>query len=284
VLRAEEGPIYELSNYDNFPEWIRLKDRKLLQSRNTNDITIVNAVVAKDGYGEYHIIQETIDAAPKDIAMQWVIRIKAGVYNEYVEVPKSVKNLVILGDGVDQSVVGYYVTTFATATMAVLGEHFIGRDFTVRWRSRSRAISAHSGDVLSRGTKTHSTLTATGNFIRAAGSSAQWISFSAMLPPSFSPALYWLVHHSLSNKTPSQPKVGPPAPKNTGLSFQNCVVDAASELKNLQNQTVNCYLGRPWNEFSRTVFLMSTLTNGINPEGWLPWNGALFLNTVFYGE
>lgn len=109
-----------MSNYDNFPEWIRLKDRKLLQSRNTNDITIVNAVVAKDGYGEYHIIQETIDAAPKDIAMQWVIRIKAGVYNEYVEVPKSVKNLVILGDGVDQSVVGYYVTTFATATMGKL--------------------------------------------------------------------------------------------------------------------------------------------------------------------
>lgn len=72
--------------------------------------------------------------------------------------------------------------------------------------------------------------------------------------------------------------------QNTGLSIQNCVVDAAPELKNYVGSAVMSYLGRPWKEFSRTVFLTSSVTGVVAPEGWLPWNGDFALATLFYGE
>lgn len=102
--------------------WISMR-RKLMQS--TNNLTLVNAVVAKDGTGQYVSVQAAIDAAPQENAKKWVIYVKQGVYSEHVEVPKSVKNLVVFGDGIgktvitgDKSVVGSNVTTFATATMS----------------------------------------------------------------------------------------------------------------------------------------------------------------------
>lgn len=71
--------------------------------------------------------------------------------------------------------------------------------------------------------------------------------------------------------------------QNTGLSFQNCVVDASPELKNARTQ-VQSYLGRPWKEFSRTVFLTSAVTSVVDGAGWLPWSGDFALTTLFYGE
>lgn len=123
LLATIDNPIYELSQ-DDSPEWMRSANRKLLQTGATTNLTIVDAVVAKDGSGNYNSIQAAIDAAPKDNPRKWLIRVKAGVYSEYVEVPKSAKNLVLMGDGVgktiitgSKSVVGSNLTTFATATM-----------------------------------------------------------------------------------------------------------------------------------------------------------------------
>ena len=120
---AIDSSVYELDN-DGFPEWMRPGDRKLLQTGATNNLTIVNAVVAQDGSANYNSIQAAVDAAPQNNAKTWLIHVKAGVYSEYVTVPKSTKNLVLFGDGIGQtiitgslSVVGSNLTTFATATL-----------------------------------------------------------------------------------------------------------------------------------------------------------------------
>lgn len=125
------SPVYELESDEfgeEFPKWMRPGERKLMQTvSDTNNLTIVNAVVAKDGSGQYWSIQAALDAAPKENAKKWVIRVKEGVYYEYVEVPKSAKNVVLIGDGIgktiitgNRSVVGSNITTFATATMGTL--------------------------------------------------------------------------------------------------------------------------------------------------------------------
>jgi pectinesterase len=72
--------------------------------------------------------------------------------------------------------------------------------------------------------------------------------------------------------------------QNTGLSFQNCLVDAAPDLQAVAPGSVQSYLGRPWKEYSRTVFLTNAVTAVLNPAGWLPWNGTFALATLFYGE
>lgn len=71
--------------------------------------------------------------------------------------------------------------------------------------------------------------------------------------------------------------------QNTGISIQNCRIDAAPDLAVELNSAAN-YLGRPWKEYSRTVYLHSYIGDLIRPAGWLEWNGTVGLDTLFYGE
>lgn len=71
--------------------------------------------------------------------------------------------------------------------------------------------------------------------------------------------------------------------QNTGIIIHNCRVTPADELKPVQS-SVKTYLGRPWKQYSRTVFMKTYLDGFIRPEGWMPWSGNFALNTLYYAE
>ena len=71
--------------------------------------------------------------------------------------------------------------------------------------------------------------------------------------------------------------------QNTGTSIQNCNVTAAPELVPVIG-SFPTYLGRPWKEYSRTVYMQSYLDSLIEPAGWLEWSGDFALSTLYYGE
>lgn len=71
--------------------------------------------------------------------------------------------------------------------------------------------------------------------------------------------------------------------QNTGTSIHNCTIRAAPELAS-SNQTVQTYLGRPWKEYSRTVYMQSFMEGVINPAGWRAWDGEFALSTLYYAE
>ncbi|KAG6418137.1 hypothetical protein SASPL_120336 [Salvia splendens] len=58
--------------------------------------------------------------------------------------------------------------------------------------------------------------------------------------------------------------------QNTGISIHNCRILAAPELKPVVD-SVKTYLGRPWQEYSRTVVMKSYLDGLVDPEGWSKW-------------
>lgn len=112
-----------LLNHDAFPEWMLTADRKLLQAAPKADL-----VVAKDGSGDYMTISEAVTASVKRRSgtSRFVIYVKRGVYKENVEITKSMKNLMLVGDGIDATVVTGSKnsqdgsTTFRTATFGEL--------------------------------------------------------------------------------------------------------------------------------------------------------------------
>ncbi|THF95365.1 hypothetical protein TEA_023960 [Camellia sinensis var. sinensis] len=71
--------------------------------------------------------------------------------------------------------------------------------------------------------------------------------------------------------------------QNTGISILNSKVAAASDLIPVQS-SFRTYLGRPWKEYSRTVYLLSNIGDLVDPAGWLEWNGTFALSTLYYGE
>jgi len=44
------------------------------------------------------------------------------------------------------------------------------------------------------------------------------------------------------------------------------------------------YLGRPWRQFSRVVFLASELPANLSPQGWSPWTKGGTIADAFYAE
>lgn len=78
-----------------WPEWLSAGDRRLLQSSSVTP----DVVVAADGSGNYRTVSAAVAAAPEKSSKRYVIRIKAGVYRENVDVTKKKTNIMFLGDG-----------------------------------------------------------------------------------------------------------------------------------------------------------------------------------------
>lgn len=75
--------------------------------------------------------------------------------------------------------------------------------------------------------------------------------------------------------------------QSTGFVFQNCTINGTADYMALYNQNPKVhknFLGRPWKEYSRTVFIHSHMDALISPEGWLAWDGDFALLTLYYGE
>jgi len=65
--------------------------------------------------------------------------------------------------------------------------------------------------------------------------------------------------------------------QNTGVSIQNCCTIAASDLGDATNNYngIKTYLGRPWKEYSRTVYMQSFTDGLIDPKGGANGQGIL---------
>ncbi|TKY52503.1 pectinesterase/pectinesterase inhibitor 7 [Spatholobus suberectus] len=102
--------------------------RKLLQTVNKDQSVVVSdiVVVSQDGSGNFTTINDAIAAAPNNSAASdgyFLIFITGGVYQEYVSINKTKTYLMLVGDGINQTIitgnhsVGDNFTTFNSATV-----------------------------------------------------------------------------------------------------------------------------------------------------------------------
>uniref|UniRef100_A0A5B6YM53 Pectinesterase n=1 Tax=Davidia involucrata TaxID=16924 RepID=A0A5B6YM53_DAVIN len=287
------------NNSDHFPYWVKPNDhRRLLQVNGSAGVT-ADAVVAADGTGNFTRIMDAISAAPDHTTRRYVIYIKKGVYREYVEISKKKRNLMMIGDGMDVTVIsgnrsvidGW--TTYRSATFAVKGQGFIARDITFENTAgpqKHQAVAFRSDSDLSvvfrcaiRGYQdtlyAHSMrqfyrechITGTVDFIF--GDSTAVFQNCQILARKGLP--------NQKNTITAQGRKDPTEP--TGFSIQFSNISAEPDVLASVNSTPT-YLGRPWKEYSRTVFMQSYMGSAIRPEGWLEWNVSFALDTLVYGE
>ncbi|TKY72934.1 Pectinesterase/pectinesterase inhibitor PPE8B [Spatholobus suberectus] len=136
-----------------FPSWVEAGEKMLLQGNGVR----ADAVVAADGTANFTKVMDAVQAAPEYTMKRYVIYIKKGVYNENVEINKKKWNLVMIGDGIDATVISgnlsyKNLTTFKTATFAVNGRGFIARDISfinTAGPERNQAVALRSDSDLS---------------------------------------------------------------------------------------------------------------------------------------
>ncbi|KAH0718227.1 hypothetical protein KY285_014258 [Solanum tuberosum] len=284
-----------LMDFDgDFPRWMSSKDRKLLQS-SKGEVLNVDVVVANDGTGHFTNIFEALDVVPEKSDKRFVIYVKKGVYVENVRVEKNKWNVVMIGDGMDATIVSGSLNfidgtpTFETATFAVFGKGFIARDMGFRntaGAAKHQAVAllstadlsvfyrckfdayqdtlyAHSNRQFYRECNIYGTV----DFIF--GNSAVVFQNCNILPKKPMPGQ--------QNTITAQGKIDPN--QNTGISIHNCTVWPSANLTG-----VSTFLGRPWKNYSTTVFMYTTINSFIDPKGWLPWVGTTAPDTIYYAE
>ncbi|KAJ0699334.1 putative pectinesterase [Helianthus annuus] len=273
--------------------------RKLLQVDGTGN----QVVVSQDGSGNFTTITDAINFAPNNTspstAGYFVVYVTAGVYEEYVNIPKNKKNLMMIGDGINQTVItgnrsvvdGW--TTFNSATFIVVAPNFVAMNLTIRNTAgaiKHQAVALRSGADLSTFYKcsfegyqdtlyAHSLrqfyrecdIYGTVDFIF--GNAATVLQNCNLYPR--------LPMSGQFNAITAQGRTDPG--QNTGTSIQKCNIRAADDLA-ASNGTTVTYLGRPWKEYSRTVYMQSFMDSLIAPAGWSVWSGDFALNTSYYAE
>ncbi|XP_018817989.1 pectinesterase-like [Juglans regia] len=283
---------------DGFPSWVSGKGRKLLQSSSVNG-TKYDLVVAKDGTGNFTTIGEAVAAAPNSSTTRFVIYIKAGAYFENVEVERNKTNLMFIGDGIGKTIVkasrnvvdGW--TTFRSATVAVVGNGFIAKGITFEnsaGPSKHQAVALRSGADLSAFYKCSFVAYQDTLYVHSLRQFYRDCDIYGTIDFIFGNAAVVLQNCNLYARKPNENQrniftaQGREDPnQNTGISILNCKVTAASDLIPVK-ASFKTYLGRPWKEYSRTVFLTSSIDDLVDPAGWLEWNGTFALSTLYYGE
>ncbi|KAL5715984.1 pectinesterase [Ranunculus cassubicifolius] len=274
-----------LSN--DFPTWVSHGERRLLKA-SVNELK-PHAVVSVDGTGTHKTIGEAIASVSLAAGSgRTVIHVTAGTYSESsLNIPLTKSNVMLVGDGKGVTVItgsksaGGGSSTFSSATFGASGDGFIARDITFV----NTAGPAKHQAVALRVTSDKSvfyrcsiigyqdTLYTLSNrqFYRETdiyGTIDFIFGNSAVVFQSCN----IVARNGGKNYITAQGRSDPN--QNTGISFHKCKVSGQS----------NTYLGRPWKQYSRTVYMQSSLDGSINPAGWFPWSGSSYLNTLYYGE
>ncbi|XP_042513148.1 pectinesterase-like [Macadamia integrifolia] len=283
---------------EGYAKWLSAADRKLLAVRGGPK---PNAVVAKDGSGQFKTIAAALAAYPKNHKGRYIIYVKAGIYDEYIIIDKHKVNVFMYGDGPRKTIVtgnknrkhrGY--ETYRSATFSAIGYGFLCKSMGFRNTAGPtgeqavalRVQSDYSAFINCRMDGYQDTLyvqthrqfyrncviSGTVDFIF--GDSATMIQNSLII-----------VRKPLDgqkNTVTAQGREDLKEPR--GIVIQNCRIVPEQKLVPYRFK-IPTYLGRPWKKYAITVIMESQLADFIHPDGWLPWNTTNFaLDTCYCAE
>ncbi|GAB4844345.1 hypothetical protein Ancab_037708 [Ancistrocladus abbreviatus] len=260
-------------------------------------------VVAKDGSGDHRTIREAVAAlSTKDniAGRRVIVHVKAGVYNEKVEIGRHLKNIMLVGDGIDRTVVTgsrNFIDGDSTVVhlclCSVSGDGFWARDMTFEntagprkhqavalmvssdhslyyrcgFRGYQDTLYAHPSRQFYRDCHIYGTI----DFIFGnAAAVFQNCDIFVRRPMSHQ-----------DNTITAQGRENPH--ENTGLSIHGSRVRPAPEFASVTG-SFKTFLGRPWKKYSRTVISRSYLDGLVHPRGWTEWDGGSALSTLYYAE
>ncbi|KAE8700364.1 Pectinesterase/pectinesterase inhibitor 3 [Hibiscus syriacus] len=278
-----------------WPEWLSAGDRRLLQGTTVTP----NVTVAADGSGDFLTVSEAVAAAPERSSTRYIIKIKAGVYRENVDVPRRKPNLMFVGDGRVNTIITASrnvvdgSTTFNSATVAAVGDGFLARDITFQntaGPSKHQAVALRVGSDLSAFYRCDMLAYQDTLYVHSLRQFYSGCLIAGTVDFIFGNAAAVFQDCDIHARRPdpnqrnmvtAQGRDDPN--QNTGIVIQKCRIGATRDLEAVK-ANFPTYLGRPWKQYSRTVILQSVISDVINPAGWFPWNGEFALNTLTYRE
>ncbi|XP_047968227.1 pectinesterase-like [Salvia hispanica] len=277
----------------DFPAWVSAADRKLLQSNAVK----ANAVVAKDGSGDFKSVGEAINAAGGG---RYVIYVKAGTYNEKISTNKD--GITLIGDGKYATIitagtsVGKGASLKGSATFTVHGDGFIARDIGFENTAGPEGHQAIALAVASDRSVLYRCSISSYQDTLYALSLRQFYrecDIRGTIDYIFGNAAAVFQSCSLIFRRPrsgasfnailANGRTDPG--QNTGFSVHNCRITVGSDFSTSKS-SFGLYLGRPWKAYSRAVVMQSNIAGEVSRRGWIEWEGSSgsTYKTLYFAE
>ncbi|MFP3126665.1 pectinesterase family protein [Ectobacillus funiculus] len=278
-------------------------------------------IVAQDGTGQFLTIQEAIDSIPEDNTSRLVIYIKDGIYKEKLEINKPLVSLIgthrdkvkitfndyakkLLGSGEKMG-------TFGSYSCIVTGDSFFAKNITFE-------NNAGKGSVVGQAVAMYVDADQV-EFHNCSFLASQDTVFTAPLPPKpiegsffggprdglekrlcrsyfkncylegdvdfiFGSATTVFENCEIHSLDLNRDDVNgyitaasTPLGQEYGYVFINCTLFSKAAARTV-------YLGRPWRDYAKTVFINTWMGEHIKEEGWHNWDKSHVENTTFYAE
>jgi len=246
--------------------------------------------VAQDGSGDFTSIQAALDASKSFPYERITIRIKNGVYHEKVLVPAWNPKISLIGESRDSTIITYddYFkkihrgrnSTFFTATLRVDGNDFRAENLTIENSAGpvGQALALHV--EADRCTVVNCRILGNQDTVYLAGEGARAYFKECHIEGTtdfiFGEATAVFEECTIESKANSYiTAASTPEGIPFGFVFMDCTLTAEAGVNKV-------YLGRPWRDYAKTVYLRCRLGEQILPQGWGDWGSERAQKKAFY--
>lgn len=273
-----------------------------LQASAQVQVVTQNFTVATDGTGDFKTIQEAVNAVRDHSEIKATIRIKAGVYHEKLVIPTWKKNVALIGEDRERTVI---------TNADYSGKDYPGKDFTQNQKYStytSYTVLVQADDCVLQNLTIENTSGRVGQAVALATEGDRLVVANCNLLGNqdtlytakrgrnyyknclitgttdfiFGEATAVFDHCTIKSMADSYITAASTSKEQEfGYVFLDCklIADAAA---------TKVYLGRPWRPYAKTVFIRTEMGKHILPAGWDPWKGDNMFpekeKTTFYAE
>ena len=256
-------------------------------------------IVAQDGSGDYTNITEAIYSRRHFSYEPIYILVKKGTYREKLEIPSWITGVVLIGEDRDQTIIvnGDHagretpfseqtpmqkIMTFTSWTVKILGYRTQLHNLTIindaPQRGQAVALHIEADEILVNNCK----LIGNQDTMYINGEQDETLMVDSYIEGTtdflFGSAQLFLDNcHIHCKRNSFITAASTPPGREFGFAIFNTKITAEPEVDRM-------YLGRPWRQFAKTVFLDCEMGPFILPEGWHNWNKPEAEQLVFYGE
>jgi pectinesterase len=257
---------------------------------NAQDIS--EMTVAADGSGDYTSIQEAVDACKSFPDRRITIHLMKGTYREKVVILACNRKISIIGENPENTIISFgdffekinrgRNSTFYTYTLLVDADDFYAENITVENNAgpvgQAVALQVNGDRCVFRNCRilgNQDTLYTDGLNNRQFFDGCYIEGTTDFI---FGSATVLFNMCTIFSKSDSYiTAASTPRGKRYGYVFLNCSLKATEGVSKV-------YLGRPWRDFAKVVFIHCEMGNHILPDGWSNWAGTSRDKTAYFAE
>jgi pectinesterase len=248
--------------------------------------------VSPDGSGDYTTVQAAVDACKAFPDQRVIIHIKNGTYREKVKIPACNTRLSLIGESVEKTIItwdDYFSkinrgrnSTFYTYTLMVEADDFYMENITVENSAGpvGQGVALHvEGD---RCVFRNCRILGNQDTLYTAGQNSRQYFNNCTIEGTtdfiFGAAAVLFEDCTICSKADSYiTAASTPRDNLYGYVFLHCKLTA-------REGVTKVFLGRPWRDYAKTVYIHCEMEAHILPEGWSNWGGTTRDKTAFYAE